>query len=122
MNIEAAIRETIRDAVAEALGDHPPERKRYNLQDAYEAKGGMPWSTFRTNSIYHPRGGEPDAYWGGKRVWYPETIERWLDVDDVTLEDYLIECGKRLTPAMRGRLRDHRERAVRAGLTQVKTA
>ena len=59
----------------------------YTLREAWEFRGGGAWSTFKTNTLLHPRLGVPDGYQQGRRVWARSTIQQWSQYcDDDRLE------------------------------------
>jgi hypothetical protein len=60
----------------------------YNLRQAWELKGGCAWGTFRTLRYYQPKGGHYDGYFGGRGIFFRETIQEWLPLVDGDLPEY----------------------------------
>ena len=60
----------------------------YNDQQCWELKGGMSLNTYRTNRFYQCKGGIPDAYVGGRKVWSRESVVEWLKLPDSDLPEY----------------------------------
>lgn len=60
----------------------------YNDQQCWELKGGCSLSTYRSNRYYQIKGGRPDAYVGGRKVWNKESVMEWLSITDDQLEEY----------------------------------
>ena len=60
----------------------------YNDQQCWELKGGMSLSTYRSNRFYQCKGGVPDAYVGGRKVWSRESVMEWVKLSDADLQDY----------------------------------
>jgi|AACY02.16.fsa_nt_gi hypothetical protein len=107
MSVDQAIRNAVRDELQsfiEEFRPHSAGKHFFTLNEAFERKGGMNWKTFYHDSLYHPRGGKPDAYVHGKKVWKAETIEVWLGVDDHNLAEYLDACGRSLSPTEKAKL------------------
>jgi len=66
----------------------------YTLDQGYVRKfgsspGGISLSSLRNCLAMQPRGGVPDGWISGRKVWRTETIEVWSMVDDQHLEEYL---------------------------------
>ena len=59
-----------------------------NDRQCWELKGGMAFNTFRNKRFYQVKGGIPDAYVGGRKVWNKESVLEWLHVTDDQLEEY----------------------------------
>lgn len=60
----------------------------YNDEECWQLKGGGSLSTYRTNNFYQCKGGRPDAYVGGRKVWSKESVAEWLKITDDQLEAY----------------------------------
>lgn len=60
----------------------------YNDEQCWNLKGGMALTTYRSNRYYQCKGGIPDAYVGGRKVWSRESVLEWLYVTDDQLENY----------------------------------
>lgn len=60
----------------------------YNDEQCWKLKGGMALSTYRTNRYYQVKGGIPEAYVGGRKVWSRASVEEWLPLTDDELEEY----------------------------------
>lgn len=60
----------------------------YNDQQCWELKGGMALSSYRSNRYFQIKGGIPDSYVGGRKVWSRESVQEWLNVTDDQLENY----------------------------------
>ena len=60
----------------------------YNDEQCWNLKGGMALSTYRTNRFYQVKGGIPDAYVGGRKVWSRESVQEWLPLSDKELMEY----------------------------------
>jgi hypothetical protein len=60
----------------------------YNLRQAWETKGGCSWNTFRNKRYFQPKGGHYDGYFGGRGVFFRETIHEWLPLVDGDLPEY----------------------------------
>ncbi|MCQ2086661.1 MAG: hypothetical protein MJZ37_01095 [Bacilli bacterium] len=65
------------------------EKSWYTAEECWKLKGGGAWSTFRTNPKYQCKGGIPDGYVGGRKVWSRESVLDWLIVTDEKLPEYL---------------------------------
>ena len=59
-----------------------------NDKQCWELKGGMALNTYRTKRFYQCKGGIPDAYVGGRKVWSRDSVLEWLPLTDSQLEDY----------------------------------
>lgn len=83
-----------------------PEEPKYwyTLEDAFRARGGASWTTFKNDPLEHPRLGIADGHQHGRRVWSWETIERWVRVSDETREQYFDELVREGDPAVVARL------------------
>lgn len=60
----------------------------YNDEQCWKLKGGMALSTYRTNRYYQVKGGIPDAYVGGRKVWNKASVLEWLPLTDNELVAY----------------------------------
>lgn len=60
----------------------------YNDEQCWNLKGGMALSTYRSNRFFQCKGGIPDAYVGGRKVWTRESVMEWLYLTDDQLDDY----------------------------------
>jgi hypothetical protein len=60
----------------------------YSLKQAWEIKGGCAWGTFRSSRYLQPKGGHYDGYFGGKGVFFFDTIQEWLPLTDAELVAY----------------------------------
>ena len=69
-------------------------QRLYTLQQAHARKygvlpGGVSYSTIGNYLAMQPRGGIPDGWCSGRKVWKADTVEEWCTVDDQKLEEYL---------------------------------
>jgi len=64
------------------------QQEWFNDKQCWELKGGMALNTYRNNRKYQCKGGIPDAYVGGRKVWSKESVMEWLAITDDKLEDY----------------------------------
>lgn len=64
------------------------ESEWYNDEQCWQKKGGMALSTYRSNRYYQIKGGIPDGYVGGRKVWRRESVMEWLPLTDSELENY----------------------------------
>lgn len=60
----------------------------FNDEQCWKLKGGMALNTYRTNRFYQCKGGIPDAYVGGRKVWSRDSVFEWLPLSDDKLEEY----------------------------------
>lgn len=60
----------------------------YNDEQCWKLKGGMALNTYRSNRYYQCKGGIPDAYVGGRKVWNRKSVMEWLPLTDVQLDEY----------------------------------
>lgn len=60
----------------------------YNDEQCWKLKGGMALSTYRSNRYYQIKGGIPDAYVGGRKVWSKASVMEWITLIDEELPDY----------------------------------
>lgn len=95
MNIELITTEELRKVLQEHLeivrqiiihNDEFPEW--LNDEQCWKAKGGCALNTFRTNRFYQPKGGIPDGYVGGRKVWSKATVMEWIPLTDDQLPEY----------------------------------
>lgn len=66
----------------------------YTLEQAHTRKhgsipGGVSLATVRNSLALQPRGGIPDGWISGRKVWRTETVDEWCKVDDQHLGEYL---------------------------------
>lgn len=57
-------------------------------EDCWNLKGGGTLSTYRSNRFYQCKGGIPDGYVGGRKVWNKKSVEEWLPLTDEDLAEY----------------------------------
>lgn len=60
----------------------------YNDEQCWQLKGGFALNTYRTNRFYQCKGGIPDGYVGGRKVWSRESVLEWLPLTDEQLVAY----------------------------------
>ncbi len=60
----------------------------YNDKQCWELKGGMALNTYRNNRFFQCKGGIPDGFVGGRKVWSKKSVEEWLPLTDLELEEY----------------------------------
>lgn len=60
----------------------------YNDEQCWQLKGGMALNTYRNNRFFQCKGGIPDGYVGGRKVWKRDSVREWLNLTDDELEDY----------------------------------
>lgn len=60
----------------------------YNDEQCWQLKGGMALNTYRNNRFFQCKGGIPDGYVGGRKVWSRDSVREWLNLTDDELEDY----------------------------------
>lgn len=60
----------------------------YNDEQCWKLKGGMALSTYRSNRFYQIKGGIPDSYVGGRKVWSKASLIEWIPLSDNELPDY----------------------------------
>lgn len=68
------------------------EKAWYTAEECWQLKGGCALSTFKGNKKYQCKGGIPDAYVGGRKVWNRESVNEWLQVTDDQISEYLRRC------------------------------
>lgn len=68
--------------------DKPEISEWLNDEQCWKLKGGMSLSTYRTNRYYQVKGGIPDAYVGGRKVWNKNSVLEWISISDEQLEEY----------------------------------
>lgn len=61
----------------------------YTAEECWELKGGCALTTFRSKNKYQCKGGIPDAYVGGRKVWSRESVAEWLLITDEKIPEYL---------------------------------
>lgn len=96
MNIELITTEELRKVLQEHLeavskiivhtNEELPEW--LNDEQCWKLKGGMALNTYRSNRYYQCKGGIPDGYVGGRKVWNKETVMEWLPLTDDQLPEY----------------------------------
>lgn len=59
-----------------------------NDEQCWNLKGGMALTTYRNNRYYQVKGGIPDGYVGGRKVWNRESVLEWLPLTDDQLQLY----------------------------------
>ncbi len=59
-----------------------------NDEMCWKLKGGMALTTYRSNRYYQCKGGIPDAYVGGRKVWNRNSVLEWISLTDSDLENY----------------------------------
>lgn len=59
----------------------------YTDEDCWKLKGGGSLSTYRSNRYHQCKGGVPDGYVGGRKVWNKESVLEWLPLTDGALLD-----------------------------------
>lgn len=64
------------------------KKEWYTAKECWELKGGNAYSSYETNRYYQIKGGIPDAYVGGRKVWSRESVEEWLKITDDQLPEY----------------------------------
>lgn len=77
------------DEIKRLLGSPFLEKAWYTSEDCWKLKGGCALSTFKAQKQYQCKGGRPDAYVGGRKVWSRESVAEWLQVTDEKLPEYL---------------------------------
>lgn len=60
----------------------------YNDEQCWALKGGFALTTYRSNRYYQCKGGIPDCYVGGRKVWTRESVMEWLHLTDEQLDEY----------------------------------
>lgn len=60
----------------------------FNDEQCWAAKGGMAFNSYRSNRFYQCKGGIPDGYVGGRKVWSRESVREWLPLTDDKLAEY----------------------------------
>ncbi|MFZ2635546.1 MAG: hypothetical protein WAX33_04315 [Rectinemataceae bacterium] len=85
------------DAVIDGTG-----QRWYTLEQAHTRKygalhGGVSLATIRNTLAMQPRGGIPDGWQSGRKVWRADTIEEWCLVDDAHLGEYLLKHNPRVS-------------------------
>jgi hypothetical protein len=108
----------IQEMLAQALAQRPTQ-KWFTGAQAYAAKFGSPetgpaMSTYKKNPGLQPAGGIPDGWLHGIKMWRRETIDRWMAVNDDSLEAYLAEVAPsvRVPQFVKESIRKRREAEV----------
>ena len=65
-----------------------PSQEWFSDEQCWAAKGGMVLSTYRSNRFYQCKGGIPDGYVGGRKVWSRESVSEWILLTDDKLAEY----------------------------------
>ena len=65
------------------------EKSWYTVEECWKLKGGGALSTFQTNKKYQCKGGIPDGYVAGRKVWSRESVIEWLQITDDKIPEYL---------------------------------
>lgn len=60
----------------------------FNDKQCWEKKGGMALATYRNERFYQCKGGIPDGYVGGRKVWKKESVLEWVNLTDSELPAY----------------------------------
>lgn len=71
-----------------AINKNVLSQQFYNDEQCWNLKGGMALSTYRSNRYYQCKGGIPDAYVGGRKVWSRESVLEWIYITDENLDEY----------------------------------
>lgn len=77
---------SLKKEISKGKGDLSSEW--YNDEQCWRLKGGMALNTYRNNRFYQCKGGLPDGYVGGRKVWSRESVREWLPLTDDELEEY----------------------------------
>lgn len=64
------------------------EKAWYTDEECNRLKGGCTLSTYRKIRYYQCKGGIPDAYISGRKVWSRDSVIEWLSVTDNDLPEY----------------------------------
>lgn len=54
----------------------------YTDEDCWRLKGGGSLATYRSNRYHQCKGGVPDGYVGGRKVWSKASVMEWLPLTD----------------------------------------
>ena len=63
-------------------------QKWYTLEACCALKGGGKLNTYKSVRFYQPKGGIPDGYVTGRKVWERSTVAEWLGITDEELPQY----------------------------------
>lgn len=89
----------IEEMLSKALAGKP-EQAWYTLEQAHARKygegKGVSLQSVRNCLALQPRGGMPDGWQSGRKVWAAASIEEWLLVDDLGLPPYLEKHNPRV--------------------------
>lgn len=95
MNLEIVTAEEIQRLLNIQLNElqklvtHSAEMPEWlNDEQCWKLKGGMALNTYRSNRYYQCKGGIPDGYVGGRKVWNKASVTEWLPLTDDQLPDY----------------------------------
>jgi hypothetical protein len=79
---------TMLSIISQKNNDNSWVAEWYNDEQCWEKKGGMALSTYRTNRYYQCKGGVPDSYIGGRKVWHRDSVMEWIKIPDDELDNY----------------------------------
>lgn len=65
----------------------------YNDEECWKRKGGMALNTYRNNRYFQCKGGIPDGFVGGRKVWSKNSLLEWIPLTDAELEEYHEKYG-----------------------------
>lgn len=93
MNLEIPEIQTILnklDQLTKEIGQNSKilSQQFYNDEQCWNLKGGMALTTYRSNRYFQCKGGIPDAYVGGRKVWTRESVLEWIHITDDMLDEY----------------------------------
>lgn len=81
------IKEEIK-ALRELLVKPTLTKEWYNDKECWEMKGGCSLATYRGRRYFQCKGGVPDGYVGGRKVWSKASVAEWLPLTDDDLAEY----------------------------------
>lgn len=76
------------DEIENRLKSPVEEKQWYTSKECWEIKGGCAFSTFQTKREYQCKGGIPDGYIGGRKVWSRDSVMEWVRLTDKDLPEY----------------------------------
>ncbi len=95
MNLEIVTKEELNNLLTNQLNElknmisHSADLPEWlNDEQCWKLKGGMALTTYRNNRYYQCKGGIPDGYVGGRKVWSKQSVIEWLPLTDSQLTDY----------------------------------